>query len=71
VSVRIPPVGKMGDETLIKHFELRHSNDLSMEFVPEPDRAEPRLHAPKEWRTYHETAHRLNPYAYDHEHNEE
>lgn len=69
--VRVPPVSVMGDETLMKHLELRHDNDLRMEFKPEPDREERRLHAPREWRTYHDKVHELHPNTYDHEHNEE
>lgn len=71
MTVRVPPVSVMKDETLIKHLELRHDNDIRMQFLPEPDREDARLHAPKEWRTYHQTMHRLNPGSYDHEHNEE
>jgi len=67
--VRIPPVGVMDDETLMKHLDLRHDNELRMRFVPEPDREERRLVAGKEWRTYHDTMHRLNAERYDHEHN--
>jgi hypothetical protein len=69
--VRIPPVALMGDETLIKHLELRHDNDLRMQFMPEPQKETPRVTAPKEWRTFHETMHRLHPNDYNHVHNEE
>lgn len=69
--VRIPPVTAMEDETLMLHLEKRHGNDLSMSFEPEPGREDRRLAAPKEWRTYHETLHRLHPNDYDHVHNEE
>jgi antitoxin component of MazEF toxin-antitoxin module len=65
--VRVPPVSVMVDETLIKHLELRHGNDLTLQLSASPRG----LAAPVEWRTYHETMHRLNPADYDHEHNEE
>lgn len=64
----IPPVSEMDDETLMKHLELRHADDLAMEFKPEPGQTERRLHAPTEWRTYHNAMHRLYPRAYDHTH---
>jgi hypothetical protein len=67
--VRVPGIQVMDDETVMLHLEKRHGNDLSMEFKPEPDREERRMAAPAEWRTYHETMHRLNPNEYDHVHN--
>lgn len=66
----IPTVSGMQDETLMKHLELRHASDLRMSFKVEPDRTERRLAAPQEWRTYHDTLHRLSPNGYDHEHEE-
>jgi len=69
--VRVPAVSVMVDETLMLHLENRHGDELAMTFLPEPDRAERRLHAPAEWRTYHETMHRIHPNKYDHVHNEE
>ena len=69
--VRVPAVVVMDDETLIMHLELRHDNDLRMQFMPEPGKEKPRLTAPKEWRTFHETMHRLHPDAYNHQHNNE
>lgn len=60
----------MEDEHLMLHFENRHAGDLSMEFRPEPGRIERRLSSPREWRTYHNTLHRLMPEKYDHEHEE-
>jgi hypothetical protein len=69
--VRIPPVAAMDDETLMKHLELRHAEDLAMEFLPEPEREERRLAAPSTWRAYHDAMHRLYPNKYDHRHNEE
>jgi hypothetical protein len=71
LSVRIPPVAVMDDETLMKHLELRHGDELLMTFLPEPERSARRLRAPKEWRTFHETMHRLHPNDYNHSHNEE
>jgi hypothetical protein len=71
VVVHIPPVTVMDDETLMKHLELRHEDGLLMRFLPEPDRAERRMKSPKEWRTYHETMHRISDTPYDHEHNVE
>lgn len=61
----------MDDEMLMRHFETYHPGDLAMEFRPEPDRVDRRLNNPKEWRTYHETLHRLWPERYGHDHNEE
>jgi hypothetical protein len=63
-------VADMDDELLMKHLEFRHASDLRMSFETEPDRTERRLAAPKEWRTYHDTLHRLSPNGYDHEHEE-
>lgn len=68
--VRIPPVKLMGDETLVNHLELRHGNDLSMEF-PESGHVERRLHDSHVWRTYHDKVHELRGESYDHVHNEE
>lgn len=64
----IPSVDTMDDETLMKHLELRHEADLRMEFREEPDYAERRMYAPREWRTYHDTMHRLQRERYKHEH---
>lgn len=69
-DVTIPSVSEMDDETLMKHLELRHEDDLAMSFKPEPDREERRLHAPKEWRTYHDAMHRLYPRKYEHKHHD-
>lgn len=69
--VRIPGVSAMKDETLMLHLELRHGNDLRMEFNVEPGRTERRLHASTEWRTFHDAVHRIHPGEYDHVHNEE
>lgn len=66
--VHIPSVEDMDDETLMKHLELRHEDDLKMSFEAEPDRTERRMHAPKEWRTYHDAVHRLYPRKYEHTH---
>lgn len=71
MNVRVPPVAAMDDETVMKHLELRHGGDLAMEFLPEPDRTERRMHAPTEWRTYHQQLHSLHVNDYDHLHNEE
>lgn len=68
--VRIPGVSVMDDETVMLHLELRHDDDLKMNFKPEPDRSKRRLTAPKEWRTYHDVMHRLYPHKYDHRHND-
>jgi hypothetical protein len=67
--VRVPPVTAMVDETLMLHLEKRHSEDLAMRFLPEPEREERRLNASIEWRTYHEYLHRIQGDEYDHEHN--
>jgi hypothetical protein len=67
--VRIPPVATMVDETLMLHLEKRHSNDLSMNFLPESHR-ERRLMAPVEWRTYHQKCHEMQAEGYDHVHND-
>ena len=69
--VRVPAVSVMKDETVMLHLEHRHTDDLEMNFLPEPDRAERRMMAPEVWRTYHQTLHRLHPNEYDHVHNEE
>lgn len=61
----------MNDQELIAHFEKFHPDDLAMEFRPRPGKILAELSAPKEWRTYHETLHRLWPAKYDHDHNEE
>lgn len=64
----VPAVGDMDDETFMRHMEHRHAGDLAMSFEREPDRAARRLRAPVEWRTYHETLHRMRPEGYEHEH---
>lgn len=61
----------MDDEWLMRHFETEHPDDLSMEFRPRPGKINRELAAPKAWRTYHETLHRLWPAKYAHDHNEE
>lgn len=66
--LRIPSVTSMDDETLMKHLEHRHADDLRMSFEVEPGRTERRLRAPSAWRTYHDAMHRLYPRKYDHEH---
>jgi hypothetical protein len=69
--VRVPAIHVMNDETVMLHLENRHADELAMNFLPEPDRVERRMMAPREWRTYHEALHFLNPDKYDHYHNEE
>jgi hypothetical protein len=69
--VRVPAVLVMDDETVMLHMEHRHADELEMNFLPEPDRAERRMMAPSLWRTYHNMMHRLHPNDYDHVHNEE
>jgi hypothetical protein len=64
----IPSVYNMDDETLMKHLENRHADDLRLEFRVEPDRTERRLQNSEVWRTYHETMHRLYPQKYEHSH---
>lgn len=66
--IEIPSVADMDDETLMKHMELRHEGDLAMSFEIEPGRDERRLRAPKEWRTYHDTIHRLALREFEHQH---
>lgn len=68
--VRVPSVQGMDDETLMKHLEHRHAEDLKMSFEVEPDQTERRLRAPKEWRTYHDAMHRLYPGKYEHRHHD-
>lgn len=67
-TLMIPSVDDMDDETLMKHLELRHEDDLRLTFKPEPGRTERRLAAPGLWRTYHNTMHRLYSNKYDHRH---
>jgi hypothetical protein len=71
--VRVPSVQDMDDETLMLHFEHRHSDQLKLQFKPEPDSGKRRLHGSKEWRTFHETIHRLemSDAGFDHEHKEQ
>ena len=66
--IRVPSVDGMNDETLMKHMEFRHDDDLRLEFQVEPDRAERRLMAADLWRSYHDAMHRLYPRKYDHTH---
>jgi len=69
--VRVPSINAMNDETVMLHLENRHTNELLVEFRPEPGRAERRLRDPKEWRTFHDAQHRLaESDAYDHTHND-
>lgn len=68
--ILIPSVHDMDDETLMKHLEHRHGDDLKMSFEVEPGRTERRLRAPIEWRTYHDAMHRLYPRKYDHQHHD-
>lgn len=67
-DVRVPSVADMDDETLMKHLEFRHEDDLRQEFTPDPDKGERRLAAPETWRTYHDAMHRLYPRKYEHAH---
>lgn len=60
----------VNDWTLITHMETEHFADLRQGFQPEPDREFARLAAPTEWRTFHDTLHRLHPNRYDHQHEE-
>lgn len=69
-EIRVQSVEVMDDETLMKHLENRHDDDLRMDFKVEPGRAERRLTAPREWRTFHQAMHRLYPRKYDHNHGE-
>lgn len=72
MTVRVPPVSAMGDDTLVKHFEMRHGNDLADgSFVKDPHHDTYLMREPSLWRTYHATVHRLHANTYDHEHNEE
>lgn len=71
-QVRVPSIDVMSDETVMLHLEKRHANELLVEFLPEPGRSERRMHAPDEWRTFHEAQHRLAASdTYDHTHNED
>lgn len=77
--VRVPAVGDMDDETLIKHMEHRHDEHIAMKFPNEPDRIKQglprRLRAGVTWRLFHDKLHELYdgrvvagaPF-YDHEH---
>ena len=64
----VAPVADMDDETVMKHLEFRHEDDLKMAFKPEPDRTERRLNNAETWRTYHNSMHRLYPRKYEHTH---
>jgi hypothetical protein len=70
-QIRVPSIQVMDDETVMLHLELRHANETLVEFLPEPGRTERRLHAPREWRTFHDAQHRLQHDEYDHSHNKE
>ena len=67
-DVMVVSVDDMDDETLIRHLESRHADDLRMSFQPDPDTGKRTLAAPKEWRTYHQSMHRLYPRKYEHRH---
>lgn len=67
-DVVVTPVDEMEDETLMKHLELRHEDDLALRFLPDPDKGTRVLAAPELWRTYHDTMHRLYPCKYEHSH---
>jgi hypothetical protein len=67
-DVVVTPVDEMNDETLMKHLENRHQDDLRLSFKPDPGKSERTLAAPTEWRTYHDTMHRLYPRKYEHSH---
>lgn len=60
MTVRVPALQDMSDEHIIRHLELRHSEDLRMEFRELPGRNGRRLEARQEWITYHDTLHRLD-----------
>jgi hypothetical protein len=64
MRTRVPPVAEMEDGTLIKHLELRHEEDLAMDFNGG------NMQASGTWRTYHDAMHRLYPRKYDHHHGE-
>lgn len=61
--VTVPSVEDMDDETFIKHFELRHGENLAHRFLNEPDRVKKglprRLNDPEVWKTYHEKMHEI------------
>jgi hypothetical protein len=69
--VRVPEVEQMTDEAVCSHLGLRHHEDISLDFTPEPDRAaagEPRrLNARIVWDTYHARLHATRS-DHDHEH---
>jgi hypothetical protein len=61
--IEIPGVQDMDDETLIKHMELRHNEDVAMNFTEEPERKAKglsrRLRGGVVWRTFHNYLHQL------------
>ncbi len=61
----------MDDESLMQHLESEHPGDLRMKFVVRPGKSGRELGNPKEWRTYHNTLHRLHPNKYGHSHEED
>lgn len=60
MAVRAPALQDMLDEHIIRHLELRHPEDLKMEFHALPGGDGRRLEARQEWITYHDTLHRLD-----------
>jgi len=67
-DVVVTPVDEMDDETLMKHLENRHKDDLRLKFQAAPDENARTLAASDLWRTYHQTMHRLYPRKYEHTH---
>jgi hypothetical protein len=61
--VRVPSGDDMDDDTLMKHMEARHGENLALKFREEPDRKRRglprRLQNPETWRTYHRKLHEL------------
>lgn len=60
MRVRAPALQDMEDEHIIRHLELRHPEDLKMEFKAFPGKDGRRLEAREAWITYHDTLHRLD-----------
>lgn len=58
-TARVPPANMLGQETFIRHMELRHADSLKLDFKSLPGRAgQPRsLAAPIAWQTFHDRLH--------------
>lgn len=59
-TYKVPPLQSMSDEHIMKHLELRHPDDLSIEFSVLPGENGRRLMARSTWIAYHDMLHRLD-----------